>query len=127
QQTTPALRLASNLAGYRRVRGFLSEARRSLEEMLARAPSDTSPARTRALYGLSTICLKQGAAKEAQDFAGRALGAARELNDALGIATALNILGLVALEGSDYVRARGLFEACQAVSKEIGEAAGRTT
>jgi non-specific serine/threonine protein kinase len=79
------------------------------------------------LQGISETLLDLGSLVDNKDY-GRAcvylqesLGICRERGDVIGIANALNILGLMALRQGDFLQARRWLEECLAVQRPIGD------
>lgn len=102
------LRLAAALWRFWYIRGYLSEGRGWLKDLLA-VPADTPVARAKALHGAGNLAFTQGDLLAAQSLLAAGLELRRELNDLPGIAFSLNSLGNVAYTQDDYPTARRLF------------------
>lgn len=113
-------RTAAALWRYWEIRGFLREGRARLEALLG---VDTpEPLRAKALNGAGVLAQSQGDHRAAESFYTQALDIRRALGDRVGAAAALNGLGNVAVGRDDLFRARAIFEANVAASREIGVA-----
>jgi tetratricopeptide (TPR) repeat protein len=118
------LRLGGALWRFWYVRGYLTEGRERLAELLAAAgaPGQTA-ARARALRGLGIVAEAQGDYAVARRHYEEALALMRELGDRRGIALSLNNLGDVARDRGDYAAARALHEESLAIGRELGDRA----
>jgi predicted ATPase len=107
-----ALRLAGAPLRFWEVRGYLSEGRAWLEEllMLARDSSASASVRAKALVGAGVLARDQSDYDRAVTLLEQGLALYRELEDDQAIASSLNILGLVARDRGDYSRAVTLLE-----------------
>jgi predicted ATPase/DNA-binding CsgD family transcriptional regulator/Flp pilus assembly protein TadD len=115
-----AQRIASSLPRFWEVRGNYSEGRSWLTSALA---VGANPTRERAstLVGLATLARRQGDYDSAIESYQAGLAIYRELDDASGIATALNNLGVVVQDQGDYDRARQLMTEAQQYFESIGD------
>lgn len=119
------LRLAGALWRFWEVRGYLTEGRARLSEMLrlAGTAGDTA-ARARALLGAGVCGYYQrdntAAAAQLQE----SLGLYRALGDRQGTARALFYLGWMANDRGDFAQARVLFEDSLRICREIGDREG---
>lgn len=102
------LRLAAALWRFWYIRGYLSEGRSWLRDLLA-LPATAPVARAKALHGAGNLAFTQGDPLAAQSLLTAGLALRRELNDLPGIAFSLNSLGNVAYTQDDYPTARRLF------------------
>ena len=112
-------RLAGALHRFWALRGYLREGRGWLEEALALNGVSAS-VRAKAAYGASVLAFLQGNYERAQALSTESLKSYRELNDPLGIALSLNILGIVTRNRGDYRRARTLLEESLTLSRQSG-------
>lgn len=128
----PGLRLANGLWRYWLNQGSHAEARYWLERLLAALPaSDQSPeatrARARAWFGIGAMRYRQG------DPAG-ALTAGREserlweaLGEDAGLATTLNMLGIVFSDTGSYAKSEACHERVLALRRRMGDRWGEAT
>lgn len=120
QQADRALRLIGNTAWY--VQVHFEEGRQWLEWALANTAPTATVDRGVALGELAAMYWAQGAYEPAQRIADECLDLARRLGDPYVLATALDILGLIAFRGSqDAARARGYMTEALAYWRLIGE------
>jgi predicted ATPase len=119
------LRLACALARFWDVRGYLSEGRRHLEDMLARdgGTADAS-APTRALAAAGWMALGQGDFGAAQALLEESLGIARRLGAEREASESLLAMGHVAGGQGDYARAQKLCSEALAMSRALGDKPG---
>jgi predicted ATPase/class 3 adenylate cyclase len=119
------LRLAGALWRFWYTRGYLSEGRSWLEGMLALSDSAGSdvarPLRTKVLYGAATLASTQDNFDRAIDLWEASLALSREVGDNKVAASALNALGLTALQQGDVEGAATRFEESLALSRELGD------
>jgi predicted ATPase/DNA-binding NarL/FixJ family response regulator len=92
-----------------RTRGHLHEARRSLMELLARAPAPTA-ARANALWAVGYLALLQGDVPAARSHLEDGLSLAREFGHTFGTIMTLGSLGAVATVQGDLERAARYLE-----------------
>jgi predicted ATPase len=128
-RTELGLRMAGALEGYWRLRGYLSEGRTWLEELLAtRAASTGAPVgacvQARALNAAATLAWMQGDLRSAEELAAESLTLFRPAGDTPGVARALATLGKAAHAHGDYKRAQALYEESLALHRGLGEKAG---
>lgn len=128
----PGLRLANGLWRYWLNLGSHTEGRQWLERLLAALPdSDVSPeaarARARAWFGIGAMRYRQG------DPAG-ALRAGQEserlwvaLGEDAGLATTLNLLGIVFSDTGEYAKAEACHERVLAARRRLGDRWGEAT
>ncbi|HEX6290052.1 MAG TPA: tetratricopeptide repeat protein [Herpetosiphonaceae bacterium] len=117
------LRLAGVLAEFWSARGYYSEARRWLDEMLSQS-APTTGARAKALVASGLMAVRQGDAAAARPRFEQSLALARDLNDRQLQARALHGLGAVAHTLDDYATARALLDESLALSQELGDRHG---
>ena len=120
---TQGPRLAGALSRFWYVRGYLSEGRRWLADVLAHGPAAAMPMTTRAqaLAGAGNLARLQGDHAEARAHHERSLALFRELGDRRAIATSLNNLGLVAERQGEYAEARTFYEENRVLFRELGD------
>ncbi len=119
------LRLAAALWRFWWLRGYLTEGRAALEEMLA---SDVAgvpvAARARALHGAGELALNQGAYARARELLDEGLALHRQADDGAGAAATLCSLGAVARSMGDYDRATAYLDEGLALYRQRGDRAG---
>ncbi len=116
-----ALRLATALARFWWLRGYLHEGRRWLEATLASAADDFPSLRGMALYWLGILAINQGDQARADAALARSVVVFETLHDSRGTALALNALGTVANRRGDYTRARAVYEESLALYRALGD------
>ncbi len=104
------LRLAGALAWFWFIRGYFSEGRRWLEQLLAAGGSGDSLGRAKALNGLGNLANRQGEYDLAAARLEESLAICRRLGSRVDTAFALNNLGMVAYQRGEYDRAEALLE-----------------
>jgi predicted ATPase/class 3 adenylate cyclase len=123
------LRMAGAIWRFWLVRGYLSEGRRWLEELLAQGATQTPPApasavRAKALNGAGVLAFRQGDYARATVRYEESLAMRRALGDKLGIAASLNNLAIVAHGQGDYARAAAFDEESLAMRRALGDKRG---
>jgi predicted ATPase/class 3 adenylate cyclase len=114
------LHLAEALGWYCSLRGFLSEGRTYLDQVLSRrGAEERTKARARALYAAGLLAWWQGDFTQARLIAEEALAIFREIGDKRGVAMSLYGLGVNATTQGDYSTARGLYEESLEVYREL--------
>ncbi|MBV9281145.1 MAG: tetratricopeptide repeat protein [Chloroflexi bacterium] len=119
-----ALQLGGSLWQFWQMRGYLTEGRRWLEEVLAYSEGDESAMRVKALHGAGVLAHYQGDFGRAADLCGRSLALARRLGDAESCALALTGLALVARAGGNFSTALAMYEESLALYRELGDSWG---
>ncbi len=116
-----AWRIVWAMARFWGVRGYLSEARRWLEQVLALSEEE-EPAEVRAgvLNAAGIIANNQGDYQAARTFHEEALALRRRSGDERGMAGSFHNLGLHAVNTGDYARARELYERALAINRKNG-------
>jgi predicted ATPase/tetratricopeptide (TPR) repeat protein/DNA-binding XRE family transcriptional regulator len=114
------LRLAVTLAQFWELRGYLSEGRRWLTELLAIAADEEPQLQATALRiaGSRTFALDIGSAAELTE---RSLARYRQLGDQRGAAEALYQRGLVAFYQADYGRAADCLAESLTLARDLGD------
>lgn len=118
-----ALRLAAALGYFWWVRGYYSEARRFLEELVGHAQDESTGPRTRALAlsWLGVLLLFQGEKSRAWAVLNDALGAARSADDPRTLTVSLLCLGLHAKVIGEWAKSAPLLEEAVEVSRQAGD------
>jgi predicted ATPase/DNA-binding SARP family transcriptional activator/Tfp pilus assembly protein PilF len=117
-----SLRLTIALTRFWYVRGYLTEARRWLDAVLADAADQPVDLRRRALTAASAVALLQGDYAAAADLSERSLAVSREAGEPLYVANALSNLGAIVLAAGDHDRAGALLEEAVPLARETGDA-----
>jgi len=123
-----AQRLAGALWPFWSARGYLSEGRQWLREVLAREETggNTVPAvRAKALVGAAMLAIDQGAFAEAAALCVKSITLARELGDRQGLLQALNAQGTLARQQGRYAEATQCFQETLAAAHGLWEHAAR--
>jgi predicted ATPase len=121
------LRLVAALWRFWAERGYLSEGRRWLREVLelpADAATDASGVRTRALLGAAHLAVEHGFLDEAGPLSTQAVALAQNLADRRLVVAALNTQGLLACQRGAYEEAARRHDEALALASMIGERAG---
>ena len=119
------VRFAGTLWRFWVARGYLDEARRWLERVLARHGWASATARARALDGLSWVAIRQGDLDRAQAAATEGLELRDEAEIEAGLVASFQVLlGELARFRGDYERARELSGRSLALSREVGDKSG---
>jgi non-specific serine/threonine protein kinase len=121
-----ALRLAASLGYFWWTRGYLAEARRHLQEALARAPGAEPSLRAKALNTLAINLLSQGEQEHARAILEETLALARVIQDRGSIAQSLADLGLLAQRRGEWAESTRLLNDARACWHENGDVAGST-
>ena len=131
------LRLAGALGLFWYMRGYLSEGRAWLEELLAQdsenvetppaaafTPHVSADVRAKALNSAGMLVAEQGDYRRAALLVEESMALFQELGDKRGRAAALNIRGIVAKYQGDYERAVALHEECLILRRELDDKRG---
>ena len=124
QEAAIGLRLVTALRLFWFMRGYLTEGREQLAQVLALDGGSPS-ARARALDCAGFLARYQGDYPAAARLIGESLALWRSLADRQGIADALSNLGYVTLHQGEYATARRLYEESLDLQHELGNAQGR--
>ncbi len=119
-----ALRLASALTEYWKIRGYPGDGRDWWERLLRASENLPDHLRARALSGAGTQAWMQSDFTRATELHTAALALYRRLGDTAGIATALQDLGAQAMERGDLASAIPLYDECIVLRREVGDDAG---
>jgi predicted ATPase/class 3 adenylate cyclase/Tfp pilus assembly protein PilF len=119
------LRLGAALGPFWSVRGYLTEGRDRLAELLALPGAEArTTLRLKALHRAGLLAHRQGEYESARSLFKESLGIARELGDEAAIAALASSLGRLALAQGAYAEAQPLFEESLALSREAGDKRG---
>jgi non-specific serine/threonine protein kinase len=116
-----AIRLGAAVWPFWWLRGYLSEARSWLEEILATPGRAPRIARAKALVGASWMATAAAEHEKAAELAKRSMALYRAAGDTPGRMRALETLGFVCLEAGDTEAARSAFCECLEKSKATGD------
>lgn len=117
------LRTAGALGRFWYIRGYYSEGRKQIEELLPLAERfDCSlEARAKALNSLGNLADMQGDYAEAHAALELAIALLREVGDWKGITASLNSLGNVAANQADYASATAYYEESLKMRRDLGD------
>jgi non-specific serine/threonine protein kinase len=122
---TAGLRLGASLQWFWFMRGYFSEGRQRLAELLALAPAQApTPGRARVLNAAGWLAQAQGDYTAAHSLAQQSLTLFRESGDQEGIAWALNTLGFAIVRQGDPASAHPLLEESLTMFQAIGNRQG---
>ena len=128
-EVTRGLRLAGAVWRFWWAHGHLSEGRGWLEAFLTQeaavADSRCPPSvRAKALSAAAALASEQGDLERATALAQAGAEVYRDVGDAVGVVSALGILGTVAARQGDYAHATTLYEECLAVRRDLSDQRG---
>jgi tetratricopeptide (TPR) repeat protein len=127
-QVEVGLQVAGALEWFWDVRGYLSERRKWLEDLLTGGARGTTPSsagvRAKALLGAGCLAERQGDNGVAVGFFEQSLALSRRIQDKRIIAASLYHLGRIAQDVQEYERATFLHEESLNLSREIGDQQG---
>lgn len=115
------LRLAGALWWFWEVRGYWPEGRQWLREALDRAEEASAAVRIKALTAASSLALRSGDIKIADELARQSLNLSRELGDKRGEASCLAVLGIEACILENYTQAEAMGAESLSLSEQIGD------
>jgi len=119
------LQMAESLWQFWHIRGYLREGREWLQGALARPEAQAPTAeRAKALNGAGNLASTQGDYAAARTLYEESLAIHQQLEDRLGIATAIGNLARVAYLRHDFPGARQRFEESLAIRQEMGDRRG---
>jgi tetratricopeptide (TPR) repeat protein len=125
QSGEAGLHLAAALWWFWYVRGYLSEGRARLTQVLTQtAGSGPAADRAKALHGAGVLARDQGDYAAARTLTEECLALYRELGDRPSIAVAFHNLALIAQDQGDYGTARTLYAESVALKRELGDKRG---
>lgn len=107
-----AVRIASRLWRFWRIRGFLQEGREWLSRILERSDPAPSPYRANMYYGLGLLARMQGDLGVAESALQQSLAMWRVLDSPSGIASALSSLGVLCFNQCRYDHAEAYYQEC---------------
>lgn len=124
-----ALQMAAALALYWEIRGFYSEGRHWLAQVLELGVAENKDvqfmqARAKALNKAGDLAFLQGEFQQAGVFLEESLALKRQLEDKPGIATVLNSFGNLAVWQRDFNRAAQVVAESLAIRQELNDPAG---
>jgi predicted ATPase/DNA-binding SARP family transcriptional activator len=121
------LRLASKLWRFWEIRGYLTDGRRRLEQLLSlTGPGNHDAARAAAESCLGELTFFQGDYRAAHDLLSEAAKVQRKLNDSHALARSNYGLGMIAQATGDYHAARDLSADSKAAFHQAGDTWGET-
>jgi predicted ATPase/DNA-binding CsgD family transcriptional regulator/TPR repeat protein len=120
-----ALRLGVALLPFWIARGYWNEGRAFLEQVLAKEKGAPLPLRAKALGATARLDFQQGEYVRAEQLAEESLSLLRALQEPLGSASALEILGGVAWNRGELVRAHNLLQEALVLYEQANDADGR--
>jgi predicted ATPase/class 3 adenylate cyclase len=118
------LRLASALSLFWNQRAHFDEGRRRIAEALACDPDAPVSVRGKAMRWSALMAVKQGDLETARALAQEAAASQRATGDARGLASSLNLLGIVAQVEGDYGQASALFDESLLIREQEGDEIG---
>ena len=119
------LRLASALRRFWRARGYISEGREWLTQLLSMpAPAANGASRAKALHAAGWLAREQGDYADARGQIQESLAIFRDLSDARGIGWALVDLGFITRYEGNYDAAKSLLEESVRLLREAEEVEG---
>jgi len=120
------LRLGGALWRFWDVRGYVTEGRGVLDELVCLAQGVNIPAtvRAKALNGAGVLAGNQGDYDRQTAILEESLKLYKELDDKPGIAQSINNLGSIAYSQGDYARAEALYTESLSLRREIGDSWG---
>ncbi len=121
QGAEAGLRLAAALWNFWWMRGYLSEGRRWLEQMLRRQEEAPLAARAKGLHASGVIAYALGDHATANQELEQSLALYQSLGDRRGIALNLTYLGMLARHRGEYARASTLLEKSATLLRGLGE------
>jgi predicted ATPase/DNA-binding CsgD family transcriptional regulator len=119
-----ALRLGGALAQFWEIRGYVSEGRHWLEQVLSISRGVRSAVRAKALIGAGRIASFQDDLDQAEALCREGLALYRELGDRQGSAAALLIWGYATMMRSRYAEARSRLEEALTLFREVDDRVG---
>jgi len=120
------LRLAGSLWRFWDVRGYVTEGRGLLDDLLSRTvdTSIESSVRAKALNGAGILAGNQGDYERQKKIVEESLHLYREMDDKPGIAQSINNLGSIAYSQGDYDSAEVFYSESLNIRREIGDSWG---
>jgi predicted ATPase/class 3 adenylate cyclase len=116
------LRLAGALWWFWDVRGYLTEGREHLVQLLSQqGGANRTAARARVLFGAGMLAGRQGDYGAACSSFAESVAIFREVQDRRGLSLAVSVLGIMQYEQGDRVAARAMQEESVALARESGD------
>jgi tetratricopeptide (TPR) repeat protein len=115
------LQLAGSLFRFWHTRGYLSEGRRWLEDLLGLEGTVTPDTHARAFHSAGLLAYAVGDLARAEDLLGQSLVIRRERNEERDIADLLSNLGVIAQDRGDLERAEILLAECLTLDRKLGD------
>jgi DNA-binding CsgD family transcriptional regulator/tetratricopeptide (TPR) repeat protein len=119
-----SLRLGGALRRFWQVRGYLSEGRAFLEQVLAGSAGIVSAGRVKALIAMGHVAVVQSNPQLVEAACKESLILCQQLGDTVGSASTLYLLGWISWMRGDLAAARSLIEQTVALFKQIGDKSG---
>jgi predicted ATPase/DNA-binding XRE family transcriptional regulator len=119
--TEHGLRLAGAMWLFWYYRGYLTEGRRWLEQVLQSSEGVDSSARAKALLGLGALAHFQGDEQRSAEVLEESLALSRKHGDSWTAAFALTVMGNLAEDLGDYSRAGVLFEEARDLFQDLDD------
>jgi len=123
-RVTVGLQIAAALGHFWSTRGYMSEGRMRLEQLLEHAGDSPTQVRAQALRWLGNLAWLEGRYDEAESSYEMTVAIAESLGDRRTISIALAGLGNIARFRRDYDRARALYERSLVLYREFGDRKG---
>ena len=124
QESELALRLSGALWRFWWLRGYVSEGRHWLKQVLEISREMRSAERAKAFIGAGALATFQDDFSQTEALCGEGLTLYRELGDCRGSANALSIWGYAAMMKSNYAQALKQLEEALALFREVDDAGG---
>ena len=118
------LQLATALAGYWEYRSYLTEGLERIQEALDRDPGAPAEIRGEALRRGGLLALRLGDLTTARQMAEQLIQLHAESEDQSGVASGLNLLGVIETAEGEYGEARISLERARSINEQLGEDAG---
>jgi non-specific serine/threonine protein kinase len=115
------LQLAAALGSFWHLGGHLEEGRRRVVEALAACAGAPDELRGDALTDAGWMARKQGDLEDARALAEEAAACYRAADNARGLATSMNLLGVVALGAGEHEEARVLLEEAKSLREQLDD------
>lgn len=117
----PGLRMAAMLHWFWFVRGYFTEGRNLLDQLLAESGEVSLPVQAQAFLSAGFLACWQGDFSAARTSLKKSLKAFEEMEEPAGIAFSLHGLGFAANGLGDHAQAGALFGRCQELARKIGD------
>jgi predicted ATPase/DNA-binding XRE family transcriptional regulator len=123
QNAEAGLRLANRLNFWRIIRGYMRDGISWLESALALGQKVSIPSKAAALSNLGGMISmsEEGYSRRVSNLLNESLVLFQKLEDEAGIARALNLLGLCALDKGEYEKAEQFFSKSLALRRALGD------